>query len=196
VRRLFFALWPEREAAERLAAAIAPYLEGIGIEGILAPDLHVTLCFLGSLDPGQEALLVRGAGTLDAGAFALDLDTLDYWSGARSLVLEARRVPGAALELAARLRALARDSGCTPEGTSWRPHVTLARRVPEAALQRAGWPLPPARWPFLRLAAQQLRLVHSPSLPADAPALADATERSGAPRYRRMQAWPLRLPSD
>lgn len=195
MRRLFFALWPERAAAERLAAGIAPYLDDIGIEGIPAPDLHVTLCFLGSLDSGQEALLVQRAGTLDAGAFALDLDTLDYWSGARSLVLEARRVPGAALALAGRLRALARDCGCTREGTSWRPHVTLARRVPEAALQPVGWPLPPERWPVLRLAAQQFCLVHSPSLPADAPALAEAAQPSGTPRYRRMQAWPLRLPT-
>jgi 2'-5' RNA ligase len=97
-------------------------------------------------------------------------------------VLEPRSVPGAALELAERLRALARDCGCTPEATAWRPHLTLARRVPAAAAQRPGWPLVPEPRSALRLAAQQFYLVHSQPPPPE------------APRYRRVRGWPLRQP--
>jgi 2'-5' RNA ligase len=194
VSRLFFALWPEAQAAQQLAAQVAPVLAGLGVDILAALDMHVTLCFLGSLDQTQQARIVQRASDLAAAGFELGLDTLEYWRAAHALVLSTAGVPDSARELAARLRALAHDCGCVPDQTPWQPHLTLARRVAPAVAQRLRWPVRPDRGPVLRLAAQQFWLVHSPSVPADAPALAGA-ERSGAPRYRPVQAWPLRLPT-
>jgi RNA 2',3'-cyclic 3'-phosphodiesterase len=190
VRRLFFALWPDTEASERLAAELAPRLAAIGVEGVTAPDLHVTLCFLGLVDQAQAALLVQRAGVLDAPGFQLRLDTLEYWGAAQVLVLEAGSVPGAALALAGRLAAVARECGCVPDRANWRAHMTLARRVPPTAAQLPGWPVVPGRGPIVRLAAQHFFLVQSLSLAA-----ADSAQ-PGAPRYRRLHQWPLRSPGD
>lgn len=195
MRRLFFALWPEALAAQQLAAQVAPGLAGLGVDALAALDLHVTLCFLGSLDPAQEALVVGRAGELAAGRFELCLDTLEYWNAARAIVLSTPSAPDGARELAARLRALAQACGCVPDDTSWRPHLTLARRVAPAAAQRLASPVGPDRGPVLRLAVQEFCLVHSLFPPADAAALAVAEVRSRAPRYQRVRAWPLRLPT-
>ncbi len=181
MRRLFFALWPEPQTSRRLASAIASPLADAGIQGVAAPDLHLTLCFLGRTHPAMESVLVERAGALDAMGFELHLDTLEYWNDAQALVLTAPRVPGAAIDLATRLRALARECGCPPDLAPWRPHVTLARHVPSA--------LAPQRGPALRLAAQQFCLAQS-VLPSPG-----TITLPQAPRYRRLQAWPLAPPA-
>lgn len=189
MRRLFFALWPDSQASESLAAELGPHLAAIGVEAVAAPDLHVTLCFLGQLDQAQQDPLVQRAGGLDARGFELRFDALEYWSATQLLVLEARAVPAAAMELAGRLRVLARDCGCVPERREWRAHLTLARRVPPAAVRGRGWPVVSGRGSLLRLAAQHFLLVQS--LP---PPGADSA-RPGTPRYLRLHAWPLRPPA-
>jgi 2'-5' RNA ligase len=181
VRRLFFALWPTGDAAERLGAASAPYLAGLDARIVAPADLHVTLGFLGLLDQAQEALIVQRAGDLGATGFTLCLESLEYWSGAQVLALAASRVPGAASELARQLRRLAHECGCPAESAAWRAHMTLARHVPPALLRCPAWPMGPGRGPSVRLAAQHFFLVQS---------------QPAAPRYQRLYEWPLRSPAD
>ena len=96
--------------------------------------MHLTLRFLGEVDPGIVAALdapfaaaaratpapelaVRGAG-----AFPSATRPRVLWLG-----IEERRPGGALAGLAARLEGLARDAGLAPETRVFFPHVTLAR---------------------------------------------------------------------
>ncbi len=181
MRRLFFALWPDREGAGRLAADCTRYLGCLDAQAVAAPELHVTLCFLGLLDEAAEALIVQRASGVGTAGFELQLDTLEHWSASQALVLAASSVPAAALELVGGLRSLARDCGCAPEQADWRAHITLARHVAPAAQPRPGGAVVTDHGPALRLAAQHFFLVQS---------------QPTAPRYRRLHEWPLRSRPD
>jgi len=135
--RLFFALLPQAGDRVRLhALAIAAAARGA--RPLPAPDLHLTLCFLGEA-PAAPALALLQAMTLPPPP-SLRFDSLDYW--ARSGVLCA--IPHSAdtqgiHALASDIRTGLEAAGCTFDDKPFRAHVTLARqRAPSIAQQR--WP--------------------------------------------------------
>ncbi len=66
-------------------------------------------------------------------------------------------------------------AGIRPDDKPFRPHVTVARKVPPADLRRWQWPQPvPAPLPFT----------------ADGFVLMESTRERGGPRYRVIRAWP------
>lgn len=124
-----------------------------------AGQLHLTLRFLGDVDPDREPALHDSLAALRVPAMELEVDgTLGVFAGvARARVLWAR-VAGSGLpalrELAREVEGVVRRAGFAPEPKPFRPHVTLARwrgRPPPTDvvrdhLARARFGSEPLRW--------------------------------------------------
>jgi RNA 2',3'-cyclic 3'-phosphodiesterase len=168
-RRVFFALWPD----DALRAAVARTThEVVGTSGgrpVPAHNLHVTLVFLGSVAEDRlaelEALAARVAGANVASPSELIFNRIEYWKRPRVLVATASPSAGVAVAgaLAAELFEAARSAGFAPDLKSlglvgetpispFRPHVTLARKLPGPI---AAVDIDPLLWGFTRFALVQ-----------------------------------------
>jgi 2'-5' RNA ligase len=170
VRRLFFALWPDRAVRERLEALAANL--GPGWRPVLPADLHLTVLFLGQVPDGLVAPLCAAVDRLGLSAFEQALTQVESWAGGTLYCCAGPAV--AALEtLHDELAAIAVRAGLQVEKRAYRPHVTLAR-----AVRRAPRPLERGRDFVVRLAARAL-------------VLAESGGHNGEPRYRHVRTWPL-----
>ena len=135
-------------------------------------NLHLTLCFLGEVD---EARLERVASALDervAEPLGLEL-TLDepIWRTDDAMTWLMPSEPPAALNaLVKRLRGVAGRAGIRVDKRTFRPHVTLARRVERP-------PPPPLSAPRVHCRFEQVTLFES------------ILARGGV-RYRDLADWP------
>lgn len=146
-----------------------------GARGTHALDLHLTLRFLGPLDPEALARVEAAADSVTGlSPVPLCIDRLGHFP--RSGVLWAGpSVPGAGLlGLVARLEEALSARGFMLEERPFRAHITLARKV---------WRPP--------------RLTWGPPIPWLARDLVLAVGQEGAvPRYRVRRSWILTSPSD
>ncbi len=144
-----------------------------GARGTHAHDLHLTLRFLGPLDP--EALArVEGAAESVTGVSPVPLciDRLGHFP--RSTILWAGpSVPGAGLlGLVAGLEEALNARGFVPEARPFRAHITLARKVRRP---------PPGTWGHpVSWIARELVLA--------------AGQEGQVPRYRLRRSWALTGP--
>ena len=156
--RLFFALWPDqatRNALHRLTRSVALSAGG---RPVPARNLHLTLAFLGNVPAAELDAIAGAAGRIVPARAALRLDRLGYWPGSRVLWLGPSQPPAAVDQLARDLRAAMTELGVYRVRGSFRPHVTLARKVMQAP---AGTGISTIRW-----RVQDFVLVKSQTSPA------------------------------
>lgn len=142
-RRVFFALWPDDEAASHLGA-LAHELAARGGGRVIRPaSLHLTLAFVGSVTSSQVVQLEDIAAGIRAEAFDLSLDRLGFWPQRGILWAGCRQTPPPLRRLADSLANGLRATGFTIDhrSTAQVPHVTLARRARCASLPRLGAPI-------------------------------------------------------
>ena len=164
--RLFFALWPDAaaaEALERIARELAPRLGG---KPVPQAKIHLTLAFLGEVP--AERIAAAAAERVDGRAFAMAVDCVGAFRGARVAWAGCARPPAELLNLQSRLAARLREGGFDLEERAFTPHLTLARRIaaplPREAIDPIGWRV------------SELTLMRS---------------EAGTGRYARLEAWEL-----
>ncbi len=168
--RLFFALWPDREVQEALARHARRLVRKAG-RRIPPGRIHLTLVFLGWVDPATRACLERRAGEVSVPPFELVIDRAGAFPRARVVWAGPDAAPPPLARLEAALREAAVRCGLETDTRPFVPHVTLARK---AAPVPAG-PLPePVRWPVADFALVRSRL------------------RPGGAGYEVLRRWPLR----
>lgn len=147
--RLFFAIWPDRAAREALASLGCRLVEAAGGRATAGEKIHLTLEFLGEVEPGQVALLQRIAGEVRGRRFRVALDrvgsfrrTRVAWAGSEE---PAQELIALQADLAGRLR----ENGFVLEERPYSPHATLARKI-ERAVPRAR--VEPVEWPVAEYA--------------------------------------------
>jgi RNA 2',3'-cyclic 3'-phosphodiesterase len=166
--RWFFALWPERSVAVRLAALRSAPLN-VRERWAHPMDLHLTLAFLGELAAGQLGCVQDAADGVEAPVFMLTLDQVGAFPRNQILWCGSTETPSALLALVETLQVRLVECGITPERRLFRPHVTLARKV---------------RFPH--------PVLHCDPLPWLAREFVLAFGRGGrAPRYEVWRRWPL-----
>jgi 2'-5' RNA ligase len=170
-QRLFFALWPDPEVRERLAA-LAGRLDVGGGRRTPPQSLHVTLLFLGEVDAARRSCVETVAGGVRSAPFDLALDRTGWWRRPQVLWAGATRTPEALATLAARLQQGCAACGFPPEDRPFAVHATLARRVMAAPPPRGFDPIP---WSVSEFCLVESRL-----------------ERGGS-EYRVLRSWPLSL---
>lgn len=147
--RLFLALWPPADAADRLSEIAQSMTQRFGGRPMRVETIHLTLAFLGEVPEARVPELVAVAQGVEARAFDLAIDTLDYWR--RNAVLWAGpSAPSTGLnDLGHGLQQALVRSGFTVAGWGqpFVPHVTLARKVAESGLPPVLPPIETIPWP-------------------------------------------------
>jgi 2'-5' RNA ligase len=134
--RLFFALWPDVDAATRLAR-VAATLE-LTRPGRLVDtkSYHVTLAFLGEVAESRLAVLRQVGGSLQAPRCTIALESLEFWPPSQVVVAAAQETPPSLLSLWTQLH----DSTGLPRA-QLRAHVTLARKVAQPPVMQTMSPI-------------------------------------------------------
>ncbi|MGM9480957.1 2'-5' RNA ligase family protein [Roseateles sp. NT4] len=150
--KLFFALRPDEETAERIARFVAAEHEARGLQPRLRPSriFHITLHYFGFFEAEPDAELValasRAASEVVWPAFDLSFDHFKSWGQERSskhpFVLTGGQGLEAVRELhGALVERLAAHGSPTPE-RDFQPHLTLRydkHTAPDWAVDLAGW---------------------------------------------------------
>ena len=145
--RLFFALTPDEATRDAIHGASRNLAQGSGGRAIPPEQFHITLAFLGSVQPDLEdrvATLAAATGeAVPSGPFSFELDQLGYWPNSKVIWYGCSHTPEALRELALDLRRRLLNAALPPAPGKFVPHVTLARWVRKAgpfpAAQRIPW---------------------------------------------------------
>ena len=144
-RRLFFALWPDEPVRKQLDAVARQYRPAKS-RAIPRTNLHATLIFLGSMPETLLPDIVRAGALIQPRTFTLTLQHLQVWRKPQVLCLCPECVPTALQQLHDELAAALHFHEISFDERSYRPHVTLARKVRQRV---AVSQLPEAiDWPF------------------------------------------------
>ena len=168
-RRLFFALWPDDSTRQALFHWQTHNLPP-DVRWSHRADLHMTLHFLGQVDSALLEPLRELGGQMAAPCFALVLDEIGHWRKPQILWAGCSSVPGELPQLHKHLGAGLNGIGIETEERTFKPHVTLARKVRQ---QPPVQPLKPLTWPVSELVLVESR-------PGD------------APMYHPIGRWPLK----
>lgn len=162
---MFFALWPDEGQRSGLVHATAKAVRACGGRPVPAANLHVTLCFLGSVPAARVAELgavarrVAASRASAAAPVRLEFQRLEHWVRPQLLcALAAAPASSAATstgeDLARGLGDAASSAGFSPDLKPFRAHVTLARKVVKARFDER---IRPLRWEFTAFALIESR---------------------------------------
>jgi 2'-5' RNA ligase len=163
-------LWPDAGARLELSRLAAAVKSECGGRDIPAPDIHLTLFFLGAVPPARIPAVRDAAQTIAAAPFRLAIDRLEYWRHNRIAWAGSHRCPAPLSALVARLEAALEPHGYRAEHRPFVPHITLVRDALHAPHTVAA--------PALEWTACDFALVQSTP--------------SRRPRYETLEQWALR----
>lgn len=141
-QRLFLALWPDDGVRAQLETAAQP-LAGQGGRVIAAPNLHVTLVFLGAADTARRACIEAALATVRGEPFEFTLTRLEWRRRTGIAWLAADEIPAALHALLQAVNATLVPCDHVAESRPYRLHVTLARNVRRPVRAQA---VAPIRW--------------------------------------------------
>jgi 2'-5' RNA ligase len=169
--RMFFALWPDEGLRQALAAAAAHVPPGDAARSYrVKPErFHLTLAFLGLLEPRQVEAAQRAAAEVRARPFRLRLDQVGHFEGPNVVWIGPLALPPELAQLKAELDRELLRFGLPVAGGPFIPHITCLRGVREA---------PDAQAPDLAWEVGEFVLVKSVLKP-------------GASYYKLVGRWPL-----
>ncbi|MDB5987493.1 MAG: 2-5 ligase [Nevskia sp.] len=143
--RFFFALWPGELVRTQLNAAAATIPPGSARALRVKPErYHLTLAFLGALQPQQVEAAQKAGSAVAAAAFRLQLDTVGYFSGPRLAWIGPQAAPSELLRLKAELDRELLHLGLPVERNQFQPHVSCLRGLddaPDAPSVSISWPI-------------------------------------------------------
>jgi 2'-5' RNA ligase len=197
-RRLFVALTPPPDAVAELALAVAPVRDR-------HPDLrwtahqgwHLTLAFLGDVDPDTEAEL-RPLLAAVAARHPAPVVTLAGSGrfGDRAVWIGIDAAPRPLQRLAADVRKAVRRAGLEVERRAWHGHLTLARSAGHPGRRdRRGRNERYGRQGPLAAVADELAEFRGRTWTATHLHLVHSTLGHGPARYRDVGTWPLDGPA-
>jgi 2'-5' RNA ligase len=168
-QRLFFALWPDPVTRQQLVRLRAD-IPGIRGRPTHPEDLHVTLVFLGAVDPDRRGCAERAADSVTGPGFDLPIDRIGHWPRPRILWCGCEQTPAPLLGLVSALRRSLLGCGFEPERRRYAAHVTLARNARPVAV---GVPPRALNWTVRDYVLAASRLDRGP------------------PHYQVLRRWPL-----
>jgi 2'-5' RNA ligase len=130
--RLFFAVFPDGESRQRIAAA-ARALELEGASAYLPPEkYHMTLVFLGGVSDSVIHAVREIGEAQRVECVSLRFDRWEYWDGARAVVASSPDRPEPLVHLRASLTEGLMRRGIAFDDRALRPHITVARKLAQA----------------------------------------------------------------
>lgn len=136
--RLFFAAWPPPAAA----AALSGWARGLEGRAIPAEKIHLTLAFLGDVQPDKA---IAAARKVRGRRHRLPIEIAKYWKHNQIVWAGPREIPPDLKALVEALQLELYRAEFILERRPFAAHVTLLRKAPKP---RASLPAPPAvDWP-------------------------------------------------
>ncbi len=157
-QRMFVALFPPPETVTIIHGLALECCRQTGGRVIAAPDLHITLKFLGNIDARTQACVEMGLEQQWPGLPDFEMDRLEYRARQRMLWLTTDQAPNSLKQIAEQVEALTVACGTAPSGYSFLPHITLIRNARKSPTLQAE--ILPIRMTYDRIA-----LVRSETLP-------------------------------
>lgn len=128
--RLFFALWPDVAVRHALDQAGRKLHAACGGRRMRAPNVHLTLVFLGNVAVTRLDELRAVAGRVSGSSFSLTLDRLGWWRHNRVAWAVPQETPQALQGLVAQLQEGLRNADFSfDDRPVFVPHVTLLRNA-------------------------------------------------------------------
>jgi 2'-5' RNA ligase len=127
--RLFFALWPDAAASVGLAEAGKCLHEICGGRCTRMETIHLTLAFLGEVEPERIGDLLALAGEIQAPSFVLDLTRFGWWRHNRIVWAAPAETPAELMLLVDALRERLLGAGFRFDTKPFVPHITLLRKA-------------------------------------------------------------------
>ena len=184
-QRLFLAIWPDAALAARLhelTRRTLPPGQGRAIE---TRNLHLTLAFLGSVEPTCRSCVESLAGEQRPPAFTLIFDCLGYWPRSHLLWAGCSQPPAMLRSWVDHLRGALRRCGLEPETRPFKAHLTLARNVRRySGIGRGGRVA-------ARMRHERVDDVAPVEWPVTALKLVSSETRPHGARYTILREWPL-----
>lgn len=128
MKRLFLGLAPDAQALSHCKKILNTIPAGI-MRPVPAANLHITLLFLGNVNPETESALINNAHSMSFPPLSIPLNQLTYWAKPQILCLTSSHPNQALQTLAGQLRAMATALDITLDNRAYVPHVTLAKKV-------------------------------------------------------------------
>ncbi len=137
IENYFFALWPDEATAKKLYQ----------IGQLILPDnqqrlidwtrLHITLVYLGKVEPELLERAKQIAGQIQAAPFRLKVDQAKQWRRAKLLWLGEQTENVPLQRLFAELQLKLATLGFKPEARQFKPHISIARKYnrPQLSVQ-------------------------------------------------------------
>ncbi|MDP8984928.1 MAG: RNA 2',3'-cyclic phosphodiesterase [Pseudomonadota bacterium] len=141
--RLFFAVLPDSTTRGYLSAAATALSLKSNARLVPRSNLHMTLAFVGTVAAATLPILREIGAAQRAAGCVVHIDAYEYWPQAEVIVSVARTAPDALEQLSRRLYRDLAIHRWAPDAKRWRPHITLARNVSQAAVLPA---LAPFDW--------------------------------------------------
>jgi 2'-5' RNA ligase len=135
--RFFFAVWPPAETAQALAA----WASGLKGRAMPAEKIHLTLAFLGGVDPTKA---IAAARRVEGRPHAIPIDHAQYWRHNKIVWAGPREMPPELKTLVDSLHLQLYKAEYILERRPFAAHVTLLRSAPPAGVLP---PLPAVAWP-------------------------------------------------
>jgi 2'-5' RNA ligase len=127
--RLFFAIWPEPELAERLARWANEAAEATRGRIARAENIHLTMAFLGEVAEPRLADAQAAARRVRAQRCDLRLEEARYWRHNRIVWVGPRETPAPLAALAEDLQRELEAEGFRLEARPFQVHITLIRNA-------------------------------------------------------------------
>ena len=147
-----------------------------------AANFHLTLAFIGATPPEQLAAVCALGAKQRAHAASLRFDALDYWPKPEVLVARARAGDDEFERLSSNLYQGLAALGFSLQPKSWRPHVTLLRKLVVAP--------PPFEFAPIDWLASEFVLAESHDVPVIVEAVTDYVARRMIEREHALAAIP------
>jgi 2'-5' RNA ligase len=143
--RLFFALWPDAGARRALDQAGRHLHAACGGRRMQAPNVHLTLVFLGNVPVARLDELRAVAGSVSGASFSMTLDHLGWWRHNRVAWAAPQETPEALQDLVTQLQDSLRNADFAfDDRPVFAPHITLLRNARCNGVKMP--PLDPLEW--------------------------------------------------
>lgn len=143
--RLFFALWPNAKVRRALDQAGRKLHAACGGRRMQAPNVHLTLVFLGNVAVARLDELRAVAGRVSGPSFSMMLDRLGWWRHNRVAWAAPQETPEALQGLVSQLQDGLRNAGIDfDDRPIFAPHITLLRNARCNEVEMP--PLAPLEW--------------------------------------------------
>lgn len=132
-RRLFFALWPDettRAALHAVGKELVIRMNPAKRRIVPPENLHLTVQFLGGVNPEALELLLREMRYFAASPISLRIDVARSFTGTEAWWVGPQGVPEELRMLRAEVGRIAGKGGIALEGGRFVPHITLLRAAP------------------------------------------------------------------